>query len=337
MKAKQDKFWSMVSRYFDEYLPKVRRMSKGTVETYRYGLYSFGNYLEKILEIRPSHISFDSFNQEKIKGYISWMTKEAGLAVATSNLRISIIKSFLRFCSEEDIQYMPTYMAIATIPLQKSPQKMVEYMSEKALKIFLKQPNPNTMFGARDKMILIFMYDTACRVQELVDVEVEDLNIEYDVPFVKLTGKGSKTRNVPLMNKTVEHLRHYLKNWQGKEKSLPLFYAKKDGSPMKLSTDAISVLVKKYGQQGHLQCREVPERCYPHLLRKTRSMHLYMNGMPLEQVANFLGHANSATINHYAKANTEMLRKSIEKANPEVVGQAKIWKEPHLLKRLCGL
>lgn len=337
MKAKQEKFWSMVSGYLDEYLPKVRRMSEGTVTTYRYGLYSFGDYLEKIHGIQPHSISFDSFNREKVKGYVAWMTKEAGLAIATSNLRVSIIKSFLRFCSEEDIQYMPMYMAIATISLQRLPQKMVEYMSENALKIFLRQPNTNTMFGARDTMILIFMYDTACRVQELVDVKIQDLNIDYDVPFVKLTGKGNKTRNVPLMNKTVEHLRHYLKNWQGKEKSLPLFYARKEGHLMKLSTDAISVLVKKYGHQGHLICREVPERCYPHLLRKTRAMHLYMNGMPLEQVANFLGHANSATINHYAKANTEMISKAIEKANPEVVGQAKIWKEPNLLKRLCGL
>ena len=141
---------------------------------------------------------------------------------------------------------------------------------------------------------------------------------------MKLLGKGNKTRNFPLMDKTVEHLKQYLKNWQGKDKTLPLFYAKKNGKPMGLSTDAISVLVRKYGQQGNLACGEVPKRCYPHLLRKTRSMHLYMKGMPLEQIANFLGHANSATISYYAKANTEMLRKSIEKANPEVVGEARM-------------
>jgi integrase/recombinase XerD len=337
MKVKQDKFWSLVSEYLDEYLPKVRRMSRGTIVTYRYGLYSFGNYLEKIHDIQPHNISFDSFTREKVKEYVSWMTKEARLAIATSNLKVSIIKSFLRFCSGEDIQYMPIYMAIAAIPLQKSPQKMVEYMSENGLKIFLKQPDPNTMFGARDRMILIFMYDTACRVQELVDVKVQDLNIDYDVPFVKLSGKGNKKRNVPLMDKTVEHLKQYLRSYQGKDKTHPLFYTKKNGQPMGLSTDAISILVKKYGQQGHSVCGEVPKRCYPHLLRKTRSMHLYMKGMPLEQVANFLGHANSATISYYAKANTEMLRKSIEKANPEVVGEARMWKEPHLLKRLCGL
>ena len=66
-------------------------------------------------------------------------------------------------------------------------------------------------------------------------------------------------------------------------------------------------------------------------------MHLYSKGMPLEQVANFLGHANSATISHYAKANIEMLSKSIEKANPEISTQVKNWKEPNLLKRLCNL
>ena len=197
MKVKQDKFWSMVSEYLDEYLPKVRRMSRGTIVTYRYGLYSFGNYLEKIHGIQPHSISFDSFTREKVKEYVSWMTKETGLAIATSNLRVSIIKSFLRFCSEEDIQHMPIYMGIGTITLQKPPQKMVEYMSEKRLEIFLKQPDPNTMFGARDRMILIFMYDTACRVQELVDVKVQDLNIDYDVSFCEAFRKREQDKKFP--------------------------------------------------------------------------------------------------------------------------------------------
>jgi len=78
MKTKQDKFWSMLSNYLDEYLLKIRRMSKGTIKTYRYGLYSFGNYLEKTQKINPHNISFDNFKRENVKKYISWMTKEAG-------------------------------------------------------------------------------------------------------------------------------------------------------------------------------------------------------------------------------------------------------------------
>jgi len=337
MKVKQSKFWILVTEYFNEYLPKVRRMSNGTIETYKYGLYAFADFLVKKLEIQPQDISFDNFTREIVKKYVSWMSNEAGLANATCNLRISIIKSFLKYCSEEDMEYVAIYIMIAAIPLQKNPQKIVEYMSEQALKALLKQPDPKTLFGSRDMMILIFMYDTACRVQELVDVKLGDLRIECDVPFVKLSGKGSKVRNVPLMNRTIEHLKQYCKNRHMEDKNCPLFYAKKNGKAIKLSTDSISVLVGKYGRQARLECCEVPQKCYPHLLRKTRSMHLYSKGMPLEQVANFLGHANSATISHYAKANIEMLSKSIEKANPEISTQVKNWKEPNLLKRLCNL
>jgi site-specific recombinase XerD len=315
----------------------VRRMSSGTVGTYRYGLYAFADFIVKNLAIQPRTISFDTFTRENVKRYVSWMGKEAGLATATCNLRLSIIKSFLKYCSEEDMKYVPTYIMIAAIPLQKNPQKTVEYMSEQALKVLLKQPDPKTLFGSRDMMILIFMYDTACRVQELVDVKLGDLKIDCDIPFVRISGKGGKTRNVPLMGKTTEHLKQYCKGWHVQDKNGPLFYAKKRGVPTKLSTDAISVLVKKYGEMGRLSCCEIPPRCYPHLLRKTRAMHLYVKGMPLEQVANFLGHANSASISYYAKANTEMLGKSIAKANPEITSQIKVWKEPDLLKRLCGL
>ena len=89
MKVKQSKFWILVTEYFNEYLPKVRRMSNGTIETYKYGLYAFADFLVKKLEIQPQDISFDNFTREIVKKYVSWMSNEAGLANATCNLKMT--------------------------------------------------------------------------------------------------------------------------------------------------------------------------------------------------------------------------------------------------------
>jgi integrase/recombinase XerD len=110
------------------------------------------------------------------------------------------------------------------------------------------------------------------------------------------------------------------------------------GGPSKLSTDAVAALMKKYGKKARENCLELStSRIHPHLMRKTRAMHLYLNGMPLENIAKFLGHVDSSTISHYAQANLDMITAAIEKANPEVIGASKNWRDPDILKRLMGL
>ena len=104
-----------------------------------------------------------------------------------------------------------------------------------------------------------------------------------------------------------------------------------------LSTDAVSVMLKNYGEAARITCTEVPERVHPHLIRHTRAMHLYRSGMPLSYVAEFLGHASLNTTEIYASASVEMLREAMEKADPQTVEKIPEWKEEETLRRLCGL
>ena len=189
-------------------------------------------------------------------------------------------------------------------------------------------------------MIMILLYDTGARVQELVDLRVTDFHLEARTPFVLVTGKGNKTRSVPLMDKTVAHLKEYLRQFHAgpaDRHEVPLFYSLHAGRPHMLSTDAISVLVKNYGEGARTTCAEVPPRVHPHLFRHSRAMHLYQSGMPLPYIAEFLGHASVTTTEIYASADTEMLRKAIERADPGLADETPAWKDEESLRRLCGL
>ena len=108
---------------------------------------------------------------------------------------------------------------------------------------------------------------------------------------------------------------------------LPLFYSLRAGRPHALSTDAISALVKNYGESARTACAEVPPRVHPHLFRHSRAMHLYQSGMPLPYIAEFLGHASVTTTEIYASADTEMLRKAMEQADPGLADETPAWKE----------
>ena len=216
----------------------------------------------------------------------------------------------------------------------------VGYMSDSAIKALLAQPDIRTVKGVRNRMIIILLYDTGTRVQELVDMKVADLHLGARNPFIIVTGKGSKTRSIPLMDKTVAHLKEYLRRFHTDSidgNNGPLFYSIRDGMPHMLSTDAVSVILKDCGERAKRTCSEVPERVHPHLIRHTRAMHLYRSGMPLSYIAEFLGHASMNTTEIYASANVEMLREALAKVNPELADEIPAWKNEESLRKLCGL
>jgi len=222
----------------------------------------------------------------------------------------------------------------------KAPRMPVKYMSESALKALLSQPDIRTVKGLRNRMIMILLYDTGTRVQELVDIKISDLHLKARNPFIIVTGKGSKTRSIPLMDKTVAHLKDYIRrfhNVSASGSSNPLFYSIRSGIPHILSTDTVAILLKNYGEKARRTCHEIPERVHPHLIRHTRAMHLYQAGMPLSYIAEFLGHASINTTEIYASASIEMLHKALEKADPELVNEIPLWKDEENLKKLCGL
>jgi len=253
---------------------------------------------------------------------------------------MTAIRSFLEFCSGEDITLGSAFTASRTIKNMRAENNGIKYLTKPAMRAILEAPDTKTRIGKRDKALLIFMYDTAARVQEMVDLRVGDLHLNDQHPFVSIKGKGSKTRNVPLMGKTLEHLRLYFLEFHPNKRSgdEPLFYTRKGGQPHKLSTDAISVLLTKYVGKAKQSCPDMPDNVHCHLLRKTRAMDLYQEGIPLVYIAQLLGHANvSTTSGFYAFATVETLHKSMSKANPEAVYDAPRWKSANVMEQLYRL
>ena len=181
------------------------------------------DYLEE--KQMPNHLT-----RESVTRYIHWLrTRECG--ITTCNLRLSALKSLLRYCAEEDISLQSVYQEVNNIPSRKVSREPVGYLSKDALAALLAQPDIATMKGRRNRMIVILLYDTGTRVQELVDLKVSDVYLQAQTPFVIVTGKGRKFRSIPLMVKTVTHLQEYLRHvpwWIGRQRRprVVLFYAR---------------------------------------------------------------------------------------------------------------
>lgn len=182
------------------------------------------------------------------------------------------------------------------------------------------------------------LYDTGSRVQELADLNISSLHLREKNSFVTLVGKGRKSRNVPLLNKTVQHLNEYLKEFHPEMNEQPLFYSLLDGTPHRLSTDSISLVLKYATERAKASCDDVPERVHCHMIRKTKAMDLYKNGIPLPFIMQLLGHESmSTTSGFYVFATIEMMSDAMNKAAPTIENEEKLWTKKDVKKLLYSI
>ncbi len=343
-KLKDKNLFRLIRDYLTVYLPCQRCCSLHTVKSYRETINQLFDFIIHKKGIQLEDITFQTMNSSLIGDYLDWLEKERHCSISTRNQRFTGLRSFFKYASRSDLSVAICLADLEKISLKQTGSKPVEYMSEEAVKAVLAQPDSHTKMGVRDLFLMILLYDTGARNQEILDLKVVDFHADSKMPCVYLTGKGNKKRIVPVMAKTVEHFRHYTTIYHpGGELDRYLFYTIRNGIIQKMSDDNVARFIKKYGISAKTTCPEVPENLHPHLFRHSRSIHLYRAGMPLALLSEWLGHAQLETTMIYVYADTEMKRKAIQKAtgsqNPLTSGdQVPSWKgNDELIRKLYGL
>ena len=219
----------------------------------------------------------------------------------------------------------------------KHDQPAIAHLTVEQTRLLLALPDRTSRQGRRDATLLATLYDTAARVQELADLTVRDIRLE-DPAIVALTGKGRKTRHVPIDANTTALLAAYLAERQldrpGRDDH-PVFF---NQHRAKLSRGGIAWILHKY-QARAADPTLTGAQLSPHVLRHSRAMHLYDAGVPLPYIRDILGHVDLSTTEIYARASTEAKRKALEAVYDHVVSaELPEWNQnPDLLDWLTSL
>lgn len=339
-------FFRMIRDFLTVYLPKQKAASPNTVKSYKNTLNLFLDYSKEKLCIPSTRLSFQYTTREHVESFLDWLEIERCYSVTSRNQRLAGLKAFYRYSVGKDATLTNYYQELLNIPVKKQVKRHeIDFFSEEALQSILKQPDTLKKNEIRDLMFMILLYDTGARVQEILDICLNDIHLSDDSSYVVLTGKGRKTRIVPIMKKTVEHLENYLYRYhESLDGNGFLFYVIRKGVKNAMSPDNVGKFILKYGRKAKAVNKDVPEHLYPHMFRHSRAMHLYRNGMPLPLLSEWLGHAQmSTTLIYYANADIKMKQEAIEKAtselNPLFNNDTNInWDDDEeLLKKLYGL
>lgn len=297
-------------RYFDVELKNNVNVSENTIISYKYTFISLLKYISNVLNKKIQNITLHDFNKDVVGNYLNYLENDKKNSISTRNQRLAAIKSFFDYLAENDIKYISLSNEINTIKFKKKQDNTIKYLSKEAIKEILSLPNTSTKDGIRDLAILTLLYDSAARVQEIIQLKCSDVNLEKKIIY--LNGKGRKQRIVPLLSSTVKILEKYLNvyNLDDKSNKLLFFNAREE----KLTRMGISYIINKYVNVAREKNPvNFPISVSPHTFRHSKAMHLLESGVNLVYIRDFLGHSSVVTTEIYAKTNPEIKRKAIEK------------------------
>ncbi|MCL1976450.1 MAG: site-specific integrase [Firmicutes bacterium] len=346
-KIKSPELFRLLKDFLTVYLPMIRKKSDNTVSSYRIAMNLYLTYIQESQRKQLPDVIAADFNQKNILGFMNWLANNRKNEVSTINQRLSHIRGFCKYMMKNDfISYLELndIAEIAKIPDIRKNE--IVYLTIQDMQLVLKQPNLSKKTGIRDKFYIALLYDSGCRDQEILDLKIKDFvitkNGEADLHVV---GKGNKYRVTPITEDVVKLFRDYCNIYHpnaDSDKNAFLFYTVRNGITAQMSDDNVQRFLKAYELSAKVKNTELPH-LHPHLFRATRAMHLYMAGVPLALISEWLGHSKIETTTIYASATTEMKRKAVEKLildNKSVFDKDVIFKyadNDEILKRLYGL
>jgi integrase/recombinase XerD len=292
---------------FLEFLSVEKGASGNTIAAYRNDL---GQLEEFIAGTKNGHlIQWPLINQNKVMEYILHL-KSQSYAEATVARKVAAVKSFFSFLQAEGkLKANPTEQLASP----KVGKMLPKPLSVQEIDELLEQPSRrNTPEAKRDRAMLELMYATGLRVTELVSLDVTDVQLEGEKPYVRLVGKGNRERQIPLLDQPVQELNDYIRFARPRlvgERDETALFVNRRGE--RLTRQGFWLILKGYALEAGIRGRVTP-----HTLRHSFATHMLRGGMDIHKVQELLGHANISTTQVYTQVSREHIREAYERAHP---------------------
>jgi site-specific recombinase XerD len=231
-----------INAFLSEYVPSQKSRSSQTLKSYQYALVLYIGFLETEKGIGAESLCSGCFSRPIIEEWLQWIMEQRGCSPETCNNRLASLRAFLKYLGSREISLLYLSEEATRIPRKKELRKKIKGMSKKAVQVLLSVPDLSTKAGRRDLALMIILYSTAARIDEILSLKTGQLHLDTEKPNVTIIGKGSKIRTLYLLPKAVAHLKKYLKEFHGDipHQEAYVFYSRNTGSHGKMSQTAVN-------------------------------------------------------------------------------------------------
>jgi integrase/recombinase XerD len=298
----------VVAQYLDQWvdlflhhLAVEKGLSRNSLEAYGRDLQGYVEFLAErgIFSIADS-------SADKIMSYFKYL-RGKGLSARSAARALSALRGFYKFLLQDRaIQDNP----LGRVRAPKVVPRLPSVLSSGEVEDLLRQPDPTQPLGSRDRAMLELLYATGLRASELVHLSVNDVNLE--VGYVRVKGKGAKERIVPMGGAASRALQGYLegprRRWALRSLEATLFLGRAGRG---ISRQGFWKVLRKYARAAGIR-----KPITPHSLRHSFATHLLEGGADLRSVQSMLGHADIATTQVYTHVSRQHLKRLHQRYHP---------------------
>lgn len=299
-------FQALVQDFFQTHLVVERRVSRHTVLAYRDALKLFLRHAAKQLGTSPDALDATALDVQLVRSFLAALKTERKCGARTRNHRLAALQSFARYIATVAPEHLERCRRIRQLRPARFEQPQIEYLDDDELRTLFATIDPRT--GRRVRALLLLLYNTGARVQEIVELDLSDLRRE-PVPLLTLHGKGRKQRTCPLWPRTLAAINAWLEERGGE--AGPLFL---NACGRRLTRSGVAHILRTLAERAGLSPRHA-RRVTPHVIRHTTAMHLLQAGVDLTTIAAWLGHAQLATTHAYVEINLRMKQDALTAAD----------------------
>lgn len=291
---------TFVHDFFLDHLLDQKGLRQSSVRSYRDTLRLFLQFVAADARRNVSRLTLEDIGSERVLAFLRHLEQQRHNRTATRNQRLAALHTFFEFVARRDPDHLQEWQRIAAIPIKRSSQPSMRSLTREEVQALFAGLSRNSRLALRDRALLLFLYNTGARVQEVASLRIEQLSLDRPA-HARLCGKGEKWRHCPLWNETASIINRLIDTYRGREPQEHVFRSV-TGAP--LTRFGIYKRVRRL--TADLSRQNPTAHISPHVFRRTAAVHLLEAGVDVNVIRGWLGHANLATTNRYAEISARM-------------------------------
>jgi integrase/recombinase XerD len=298
-----------VRRFLLEHLVNERNLARNTQKSYRDALCLLLPFIAHSTGRRIDQLRIEDLSADQVRAFLKNLEENRTCGAATCNQRLAAIHSLSNFIALRAPEHIQWCGEIRDVALKKVAQPLIDYLEKDEIDALLMAPGRNSNQRLRDHAVLVFLYNTGARADEVAHVRISDLDLkspDCDRSSVLIHGKGSKLRRCPLWTSTTNELIRLIGN------RAPSDHVFLNRRSQPLTRFGIHALVARYALKAAAKVPSIgKKRVSPHTIRHTTATHLLRSGVDINTIRAWLGHVSISTTNIYAEVDLEMKAKAL--------------------------